>query len=394
MTPVTCHACTLDTMKVSPIGILFAIHLLVAGYFSWIICFSVGLPLLILSSILPFFNNVMSFVTSFVMTTFMQSIIFFVEHIYGTNITTSGDQINNIDPKTHQPIPLILISNNRTQIDFIFLWSLFERSNLLTFLKIVVLSKVSSIPLIGWSCQFFQYIFLDKASWDSDKTNIIHSIQSMSATAPTILIFPEGTDLCDGIMKSNEYGMKNNLSVKKHVLHPRINGTQLLLQQFMKSYPNNKFKIYDLTMLTKDYKDNQITSPESLAAGTMPWNVHIDVQEIPLHSISSILQEQEQEKKKDAFKTWLRNRFDRKEQMLNQYYIDGKETFSTKQRLLSKRFFPSIRILFSIILIWIAVYYYFIKIQPFILSILVGVQLIINLTFGGVHYMKMKIDNK
>ena len=98
-------------MKVSPIGILFAIHLLVAGYFSWIICFSVGLPLLILSSILPFFNNVMSFVTSFVMTTFMQSIIFFVEHIYGTNITTSGDQINNIDPKTHQPIPLILISH-------------------------------------------------------------------------------------------------------------------------------------------------------------------------------------------------------------------------------------------------------------------------------------------
>ena len=302
----------------------------------------------------------------------MQSIIFFVEHIYGTNITTSGDQINNIDPKTHQPIPLILISNNRTQIDFIFLWSLFERSNLLTFLKIVVLSKVSSIPLIGWSCQFFQYIFLDKASWDSDKTNIIHSIQSMSATAPTILIFPEGTDL----------------------EHPHINGTQLLLQQFMKSYPNNKFKIYDLTMLTKDYKDNQITSPESLAAGTMPWNVHIDVQEIPLHSISSILQEQEQEKKKDAFKTWLQNRFDRKEQMLNQYYIDGKETFSTKQRLLSKRFFPSIRILFSIILIWIAVYYYFIKIQPFILSILVGVQLIINLTLGGVHYMKMKIDNK
>lgn len=54
----------------------------------------------------------------------------------------------------------IVISNHRTRIDWMFLWCLFLRMEVLHQLRVILKDGLRKIPIFGWAMQFFRFIFL------------------------------------------------------------------------------------------------------------------------------------------------------------------------------------------------------------------------------------------
>ncbi|CAK4660374.1 unnamed protein product [Aphanomyces euteiches] len=208
----------------------------------------------------------------------------------------------------------VWISNHRTRIDWMLLWSLGLRTNTLHHLKIILKNGLRSVPVFGWAMQMFQFIFLSR-DWKQDEKNLTTLLTHLGATRPnsSYLLFPEGTDLSpSNVEKSNAFAVAKGQVPRKYSLYPRTTGWNHIFPLVR----DNVDAVYDLTMCYIDHAPNDRPSEASLLSGRMPSTIKILLERIPIETIPL-----------DAasLRIWMEERFTAKEAIL--------EAWHTKQTL-------------------------------------------------------------
>ena len=85
-------------------------------------------------------------------------------------------------------------------------WCYASLINAATSLKIILKGALRAVPVFGWTMQLMMFIFLSR-NRDEDLPHIsnVFSYLHSVGTQPSVLIFPEGTDLSpSNIVKSND----------------------------------------------------------------------------------------------------------------------------------------------------------------------------------------------
>lgn len=230
-----------------------------------------------------------------------------------TLVNSLGKSIEEVLRRPTKPGKFnIVISNHRTRIDWMLLWMLFAKTDLLFTLKIVLKGELSSTPIFGWTMQTFRFLFLSR-KWEADKVHLdkVFRYMKLHDERATFLIFPEGSDLSQSnIDRSSKYATENHLPVFKHVLNPRVTG--LLAMKNMIGAENID-RIFDITMGYSDHPQGGRPNEASLVNGRMPLRLHFLVS---AHTIGANGVPAD-----DAgFKQWVEKQFEKKESMLSEFY--------------------------------------------------------------------------
>ncbi|CAF1066220.1 unnamed protein product [Adineta steineri] len=239
-----------------------------------------------------------------------------LEDFLGIKIVITGDDL------TKGKYRSIIILNHRTRLDWMYIWMLHSRFQLLEQLKIVMKASLKHVPGIGWACQHAGYLFLQR-DWEKDQQRIKNIIgYYKSCQSPlSLLIFPEGTNLTNETkIRSNNYALKQTTYNKPYdyCLHPRVTGFTYLLNT-MRS--NDMIDTVD--DVTIGYEGKFPITEIDLLKGYFPKVVHFHIKR---YNINDLPQEDEK------IAQWLQKCWDDKENQLKEFYI--KNQFDTP----SKRF--------------------------------------------------------
>ena len=218
------------------------------------------------------------------------------------------------DSKRLQPLPprCLVISNHRTRLDWMFLWSLFARPfEALKSLKIILKADLKPSMFFGWCMQALNFLFLQR-NMAKDAAYLARQLRFLSDKAHfpamTLLIFPEGTDLSPrSVFHSNAFADKGSVPRYQQVLHPRTTGLKAIARHFHGSLQG----FLDLTIA---YEGRIPQNEAALASGAMPSAIHIVVEEAPLAALAS----------EEAVERYVIDSFRRKEQRLRFFYSFGR----------------------------------------------------------------------
>jgi lysocardiolipin and lysophospholipid acyltransferase len=113
--------------------------------------------------------------TRFVQTQWLTMVSSLVERMLGVEMVFSGDHVDVSKDRR-----VVVISNHRTRLDWMFLWSIFARYKMLTYLKIVLKAGMRKAPIFGWIMESLGYIFLSRSSkhWKRDSLYFTDSIRA------------------------------------------------------------------------------------------------------------------------------------------------------------------------------------------------------------------------
>lgn len=131
------------------------------------------------------------------------------------------------------PERLVLMANHQLYTDWLYLWWIAYTNRMHGRIYIILKESLKNIPIVGWGCQFYNFIFLSR-KWETDMPRFKEALSHLKKkTNPMwLLIFPEGTNLSATTRaKSKAWAEKNNLQDMKHQLLPRSTGLRFCLQE-------------------------------------------------------------------------------------------------------------------------------------------------------------------
>ncbi|KAF1357850.1 hypothetical protein EJ07DRAFT_180462 [Lizonia empirigonia] len=209
---------------------------------------------------------------------------------------------------------MVLMANHQLYTDWLYIWWIAYTNNMHGFIYIILKESLRNIPIIGWSAQFYNFIFLAR-NWEDDQRRFKKALTRLNdATRPMwLIIFPEGTNLSATTReKSKAWATKNNLQDMKHQLLPRSTGLKFCLNELK----DTTEWLYDCTIAYEGVPPGQFgqdifTLRSTFFEGRPPKSVnmhwrrfHID--DIPIQNTK-------------AFEVWLRNRWREKDYMLEYF---------------------------------------------------------------------------
>jgi len=246
--------------------------------------------------ILPFSPNTYHRWTNGVAAMWFRLVVWLIEVAGGVRFVFTGDKL--------QAEPALLMSNHRTRLDWMLLWSLFARAGTLHMLRIVLKASLKKAPAFGFVMQTLGFLFLQR-DWAKDEPHMIGMLDTYAAGDPTqLLIFPEGTDLSESnLKKSHEHAEKFGLPKYQHVLHPRTKGFALCHRHLKDSIK----AVYDVTL---GFPDSVPQNEKVILEATWPKEVHVHVRRVPIAEVPSDIE------------AWVAQRFKDKEARLIQFEHD------------------------------------------------------------------------
>lgn len=117
--------------------------------------------------------------------------------------------------------------------DWLYLWWIAYTNSMHGRIYIILKESLKNIPVLGWSAQFYNFIFLSR-NWEKDKPRFQAALKHLKkATDPMwLLIFPEGTNLSATTRQTSKaWAEKSGLQDMKHQLLPRSTGLRFCLQE-------------------------------------------------------------------------------------------------------------------------------------------------------------------
>ncbi|KAH6643852.1 acyltransferase-domain-containing protein [Boeremia exigua] len=209
---------------------------------------------------------------------------------------------------------MVLMANHQLYTDWLYLWWIAYTNNMHGFVYIILKESLRNIPIIGWSAQFYNFIFLAR-NWEEDQRRFKKALSRLSnVTQPMwLIIFPEGTNLSSTTReKSKAWAAKNNLQDMKHQLLPRSTGLRFCLNELKDSTE----WLYDCTIAYEGVPPGQFgqdifTLRSTFFEGRPPKSVNMHwrrfhISDIPIQNTK-------------AFEVWLRNRWREKDYMLEYF---------------------------------------------------------------------------
>jgi len=210
---------------------------------------------------------------------------------------------------------VLLLSNHRCRIDWMFsgfVWCNTILSN--GALRFILKDSIRGVPIFGWIMTAFMYIFLSRKNREFDVKHIQNMVRYLisSGDRPTLMIFPEGTDLTDeSVVKSQEYSEKHGFPKMKYVLCPKISGVETVLDRLR----GHGAAVHDMTLAYKDYRMGEAgdtrPSEAGMWCGEFPEEVHIAIQRFDADALPADRAELER---------WVLNSFVEKEKLLKGFY--------------------------------------------------------------------------
>lgn len=209
----------------------------------------------------------------------------------------------------------LVISNHRSDIDWLVGWVLAQRSGCLGSTLAVMKKSAKLLPVIGWSMWFSEYLFLER-NWARDESNLKSALQRLiDYPLPFWLaLFVEGTRFTEKkLLAAQEYAKSSGLPVPKNVLIPRTKGFVTSVSHMRSFVP----AIYDVT----------VAIPKSSPAPTMLRLFKGQSSTVHVHLKRHLMKDLPESD--DDIAQWCRDIFIAKDQLMDQHAQD--DTFSKEQ---------------------------------------------------------------
>lgn len=142
----------------------------------------------------------------------------------------------------------VILMNHHYELDWLYGWMVGDRSGLLGNCRVYAKKMIKYIPIIGWSWNMSDVIFLER-NWEKDKLNLSTKLNSLLEfpTPVWILLFPEGTRFSvEKHEASKEFATSRGLPVLHHHLIPRTKGFSFTVSQLDTKRIS---KVYDVTIV-------------------------------------------------------------------------------------------------------------------------------------------------
>ncbi|GKV26557.1 hypothetical protein SLEP1_g35840 [Rubroshorea leprosula] len=202
---------------------------------------------------------------------------------------------------------VLLISNHRTEVDWMYLWDLALRKGCLGYIRYILKSSLMKLPVFGWGFYILEFIPVER-KWEVDGPKMCHMLSTFKDPRDPLwlVLFPEGTDFSEQkCIRNQKYAAENGLPIMKNVLLPKSKGFSACLEELRGSLD----AVYDVTI---GYK-NRCPSFLDNVFGVDPSEVHIHIRRINLVDIPT--------PEKEA--TWLMDAFCLKDELLSNFYSKG-----------------------------------------------------------------------
>ncbi|KAH7430170.1 hypothetical protein KP509_09G086800 [Ceratopteris richardii] len=140
----------------------------------------------------------------------------------------------------------LVISNHRSDLDWLFGWVLAQRVGCLGSTRAVMKKSTKYLPVMGWSMWFSEYIFLER-SWAKDEKTLKSSFKSLKGFPQPfwLALFVEGTRFTAAkLQQAQEYAASSGLPIPRNVLIPRTKGFVAAVSNLREFVP----AVYDVSV--------------------------------------------------------------------------------------------------------------------------------------------------
>ncbi|MQL78796.1 hypothetical protein Taro_011215, partial [Colocasia esculenta] len=140
----------------------------------------------------------------------------------------------------------LIISNHRSDIDWLVGWVFSQRSGCLGSSLAVMKKSSKFLPVLGWAMWFSEYLFLER-SWDKDQKTLESGLQQLKDYPRPfwLALFVEGTRFTHTkLLAAQEYAASQGLPIPRNVLIPRTKGFVSAISIIRSFVP----AIYDTTL--------------------------------------------------------------------------------------------------------------------------------------------------
>ncbi|KAK1317923.1 putative 1-acyl-sn-glycerol-3-phosphate acyltransferase 5 [Acorus calamus] len=227
---------------------------------------------------------------------------FLFEKINKTKVVFSGEAV----PRGER---VLLFSNHRTEVDWMYVWDLALRKGQLGYIKYILKSSLMKLPVFGWGFHILEFISV-KRKWEVDELNMRQMLSTFKDPQDPLwlVVFPEGTDYTEKkCIRSQQFAAENGLPILNNVLLPKTKGFYASLHSLRSSLD----AVYDVTIA---YNDHCCPCFMDNVFGVDPSEVHIHIQRVPLDQIPT---------SEEGTATWLMEAFRLKDQLLSDFYAQG-----------------------------------------------------------------------
>jgi len=241
--------------------------------------------------------------------------------------------------------PKVVICNHQTDVDWFYMLmemaiTSYGRQDRTGSVKIFLKEEVRRIPVVGWGCSLFEFIFL-KRKWDVDKVGIETSLERFCGDAAplTIFLFPEGCTVNTRSMeKSLTWAREQNRPEFSLTLLPRSRGLKHICEVLARNSEDRDVEIYDQTMAFDSYSgeipsweqgygrrtDILIPNFTSLMSGRASKRCYIDSRKFSYKEVQEQYADEISSSETDWLERFLDDRWLRKEHLLREF-IDKHE---------------------------------------------------------------------
>lgn len=250
-------------------GLSFSLLMIYGAFCMTILIFPFLLLIVIPSQRMISFRR--TFITFFC-GVYLQYSYYLIEYVCNTKINIySDDSIVSSEQNS-----ILILSNHRTRIDWMYVgWCYCSFISIVSNLIIILKDSLRTAPLFGWLMQVSLYIFL-KRNREKDIPHISKILSYLLAlkSNPSLLLFPEGTDLSESnVVKSNQFAKEHSLNEYQYVLHPKPSGLVTAVHCLRES----SGYIDDISIAYEDYFVGERPSEKCYLFGQFPTAVHLHV---------------------------------------------------------------------------------------------------------------------
>ncbi|CAI0450028.1 unnamed protein product [Linum tenue] len=231
----------------------------------------------------------------------------------------------------------MLLSNHRSDVDWLIGWVLAERSGCLGSSLALMKRENKWLPIIGWSMWFSDYVFLSR-SWDKDESTLKLGFERLvDFPMPFWLaVFAEGTRFTQAKLEAaQEFAAAQGLPIPRNVLIPRTKGFVSAVTHLRAFVP----AIYDCTVAVP--KDQP--SPTLLRMFRRQASViNVKIKRHPMHELPETA---------DGISQWCKDLFIAKDAALDKFLV--KDTFSERKHDIGRpKKSLCVAIVWSTLLVW------------------------------------------
>lgn len=204
----------------------------------------------------------------------------------------------------------IVLMNHSEEVDWLMGWVVCEQSRLLASSKVFMKKAMKWVPVVGWTWQFAEIIFLQR-NWEQDRLPMEQQLTNLADYPDPVwlLMFAEGTRFTPSKHEASvAFAKKSGLPPLQHLLVPRTKGFLLTLQQLRGKIP----AIYCAT-LAFNMKEGAKPTLKSMLLGRRVIGEML-LERIPIDEVP-------EDPAKAAL--WLHENYHHKDQMIDVYKKEG-----------------------------------------------------------------------